>query len=235
MAAAAPLDPLNEVRACLQMVGFGANGNRFITVHNITSMDDFEDMSPEEVEQIIKMYNDCQVGQAVARKVGFLVQKKLKGLLYWYHDKLRRQQPIVAADFDASALRGALNDMKVENASKDAEDVEITVGQIETGMDWWKWKARFIASLENKRDGEGIPLARVIREQKPAGWTVAQATSKIERLIYQATMAGDAYQKANAKVWAELQKHIMEDAVYAWIREYDDTKDGRGGGGNGNL
>ena len=48
-------------------------------------------------------------------------------------------------------------------------------------------------------------------------------------------MAGDAYQKANAKVWAELQKHIMEDAVYAWIREYDDTKDGRGGGGNGNL
>ena len=107
--------------------------------------------------------------------------------------QIRRQLGIVAAEFDVAALRGALNDMKVKDSSKDANEVEITVGQIETGMDWWKWKARFVASLENKKDGEGITLAQVIWEQKPAGWTIAQATSEIKRLIYQACLAGGAY------------------------------------------
>ena len=91
MAAAAPPDPLDDGRACLQVVGFGNNGDRFITVHGITSVDDLEDMTPDEAELIIKMYNDRQVGNnAATRKVGFLVQKKMKGLLYWYHGKLCR-------------------------------------------------------------------------------------------------------------------------------------------------
>ena len=82
MAAAAPPDPLDDVRTCLQVVGFAGHAQRFIDVHNITSMDDFEDMVPDEVEQIIKMYNERQLGNnAAARKVGFLVQKKLKGFL----------------------------------------------------------------------------------------------------------------------------------------------------------
>ena len=137
MAAVVPPDPLEDVRACLQVVGFGNNGDRFITVHGITSMDDTKDMTPDEAELIIKMYNDRQVGNnAATRKVGFLVQKKMKGLLYWYHDKLRRQQPIVAAEFDAAALRSALNDMKVEDSSKDTDEVELVVGQMETGMEW---------------------------------------------------------------------------------------------------
>ena len=107
--------------------------------------------------------------------------------------------------------------------------MEIEVGQIEVDMEWRPWKARFVAAMENKRGSDGIPLARVIRDNKSAGWTVAQATSDLERLIYQAALNGDAYNRDNATVWGELQKYTMEHPFYAWIRSYDDTKDGRGG------
>lgn len=227
-AAAAAIDPLDEVRACLTVAGFGTNHDRFITVHSITGMDDFSFMDPDEVAQIMKMYNDRQTGANSHRKLGFTVLKKLKGFLYWYHDKQRRQQVAVAAEFNAAALSKALGDLKVESTSKDSE-VDMEVGPIEIEMDWWKWKARFVAAMENKTGCDGIPLARVIREQKPTGWTTAQATSDIERLIYQASLTGDAYQRDNATVWAQLQKSTMEHPVYTWIRSFDTTKDGRGG------
>ena len=54
MAAAAPPDPLDDVRTCLQVVGFAGHAQRFIDVHNITSRDNFEDMIPHEVEKIMK-------------------------------------------------------------------------------------------------------------------------------------------------------------------------------------
>ena len=63
------------------MVGFGENDDRFITVYNLTSIDNFGDMLPDEVKQIIKMYNERQVGNAAVREVQFVVQKNLKGLL----------------------------------------------------------------------------------------------------------------------------------------------------------
>ncbi len=110
MAAAVP-DPLDDVRTLLTMVRFGNNHNQFINMHSITSMDDFGFMDPDEVEQIMKICNDRQIGANMNRKLGFTVQKKLKGLLYWYHDRVRRQIAVAAGDFDNHALSKALRDM----------------------------------------------------------------------------------------------------------------------------
>ena len=90
---------------------------------------------------------------------------------------------IIAGDFDADALRKALADLKVEDTTKDTL-VDIDVGTVDLELGWWVWKEKFTSRMENKRGVGGIPLARVIRENKPQGWTVAQATSEVERLIY---------------------------------------------------
>ena len=200
-AAAAPADPLVDVRAVLTVVGLGANVNRFIASIPITSMDDFALMYDDDAKSIMETYNKSQTRN---NNVGFLTQKKLQGFLYWYHDKERRQEPIVAAEFTNAALAEALRAQRVEDSAKDTE-VEIDVGAIDTDLGWWKWKEKLQSKLDNKLGITGIPLRRIIREDKPPGWTVAQATSDIERLIYQASLTGHDFDKDNATIWAELQ------------------------------
>ena len=222
-AAAAPVDPLLGVRAVLTVIGLGANVDRFINSIPLTSMDDFALMHEDEAKSIMETYNKSQTR---AHNVGFLVQKKLQGFLYWYHDKERRQEAIVAADFTNAALTEALRAQRVEDSAKDTE-VEIDVGTIDTELGWWKWKEKLQSKLDNKLGITGIPLRRIIREDKPPGWTVAQATSDIERLIYQASITGHDYDKDNATVWAELQSCTIGSPIYEWIRDCDATKDGR--------
>ena len=132
-------NPLADVTTVLTRVSFGADVNRFIAVHNLTSMDDFELLDPDNAKTILKMYNDRQTGQAGQnRKKGFPVQPKLQGFLYWYHDQKRRQVPIVAANFTQAAMMKAIKAMEVDDSSKET-DVEIEVGQIEVDMEWWPW------------------------------------------------------------------------------------------------
>ncbi len=157
MAAAVP-DLLDNVHTVLTVVGFGNNHNRFINIHRITSMDDFRFMDPDEVEQIMKMYNDRQIGANVNRKLGFMVQKKLQGLLYWYHNRVRRQIAVAAGGFDNNALSKALRDMKVEASNKDNE-VEMEVVSAKIKMEWWKWKTLFVAAMDIKIGYNEIPIA----------------------------------------------------------------------------
>ena len=222
-----PVDPLLEVRAVLTTIGMGAGAGvqRFIDSLNITSMSDFELMHEDEAKSIMEAFNKSHTR---AQNMGYLVTKKLQGFLYWYHDKLRRQEPIIAAEFTNAAMTTAVQAQRVEDSAKDAE-VEITVGPVDTDLGWWQWKEKFQSKMDNKLGITGIPLRRVIREDKPQGWTVAQATSDIERLIYQASLTGPDYTKDNASVWAELQSCTIGSPIYEWLRDCDATKDGRTG------
>ena len=226
-AAAAAPGPLADVRICLGICGLGANVDRFITCHALTSMDDFEFMEPDDVGDITKMYNDRH--RNAAQKIGFPVQKKISGFLYWYHDKIRRQEAIVAADFNVAAMKQAIKDCAADSSEKDTDVVDIEVGKIEVEMGWWDWKEKLTSKLESRKGVNGTPLAYVIRQDKPAGWTVAQATSPIEKLMYQVPLTGTNFVKDNSTVWAELQSHCLGTSTYEWIRQFDASKNGRAG------
>ena len=82
-AAAVPADPLNAVRDVLSVVGFNpASANRFILAHDLSVMDNSEFMPYYDVEQTLKIYNDCQTGNNTNQKIGYPVQRKLQGFLY---------------------------------------------------------------------------------------------------------------------------------------------------------
>ena len=83
-------DPLDDVRAVLLVFGLAPNIDRFITCHGLASMDDFEFIEHNETESVVKMHNDRY--RTTAQKIGFPVQKKIKGFLFWYHDRLCRQE-----------------------------------------------------------------------------------------------------------------------------------------------
>ena len=206
-AAAAAPGLLVDVRLYLGICGLGANTNRFIACHVITSMDDFEFMEPDDVGDITKIYNEQH--RNIAQKIGFPIQKKISGFLYWYHGKVRRQEPIVAADFTMAAMKQAIKDCVAGSNDKDTDAIEIEVGKVEVEMGWWDWKEKLTSKLESRKGANGTPLAYVIRQDKPVGWTVAMATSPIEKLMYQVPLTGTTFVKDNATAWAELQSHCL--------------------------
>ena len=165
--AIAALNPLDDVRLVLGVCGLAPNIDRFIRCHGISSMDDFEYMEHDEVESVVKMHNDRY--RTADQKIGFPVQKRIKGFLYWYHDRIRRQEPIVPADFSVARMKTAIKECAVDTASETAEQIEITVGKIETELLWWDWKERFLCRLNNKKGALKAPIAHVVREDKPPG------------------------------------------------------------------
>ena len=88
-------NPLDDVRTVLTVRGLAPNIDRFVTCHGISSLDDFEFIDHTETELVVKMHNDRY--HTAAQKIGFPVQKKLKGFQFWYPDRLCRQEPIVIA------------------------------------------------------------------------------------------------------------------------------------------
>ena len=80
-------------------------------------MYDFEFMEPDDIGVITKMYNKRHMN--AAQEKGFPVQKKISGFLYWYqHDKIRRQEPIVAADLTMAATKQAIKDCAANSNKK---------------------------------------------------------------------------------------------------------------------
>ena len=188
-------------------------------------MDDFEWMKPDDIESIVKMHNE---GRGMANKLGMPVQKKLLGFLHWYHDKTRRQLPVVAAEFTVDEMRKALVDFESAQSLKSSDATEVEVGKIKTGLEFFDWKEAMVARLESKRGVDGAPLARCIREDKPPGWTTAQAKSELEELIYQLPITGPVFDQDNSLVATEIKSVTLGEPIYEWLRDLLENQDGRG-------
>ena len=142
--------PLDDVRTILGICGLAPNIGRFITCHGITSMDDFEFIEHTETESVVKMHNDRY--RTPIQKIGFPVQKKLKGFLYWYHDRLRRQEPIVAAEFTTARMKTAIRECAIDAAADDTEQVKITVGKSRLSSIGGHGRNDFNAALRIRRE-----------------------------------------------------------------------------------
>ena len=77
-------------------------------------------------------------------------------------------------------MKTVIRECAIDAAADDTEQIKITVGKIETELNWWPWKEIFQCRLENKKGALKDPILHVIREDKPAGWTIAQATNEVK-------------------------------------------------------
>ena len=219
-------DPLDEVRAVLGTCGFGPNADRFITCHNITSIDDLDIWDPDDAKTAIKMYND-RYGTTQNNFLGFTIQVKLQGLLFWIKDETRRQRVPDTDDFTQFVLQQAIKKYKMERDAKDADTATVEVGKVKTDLDWFDWAESFESLCETKQGVENVPISYVIRRDKPADWDPTMAITENERLKYQVALGGDAFIKDNEVVWSLLHNCCVGTPVYDWIREYGERKDGR--------
>ena len=128
----------------------------------MTSLRDFRYITPDDVSDLATQINTGI--RTPANKMGGITQKKMQGFLYWFHDRLNRQQPVAAAMFTADVMDESIEEFISVKANEKADDIEIDVGKVETEMKWWDWKEKFESMLwaikgANKND----PLYYVIR------------------------------------------------------------------------
>ena len=69
-------------------------------------------MQTNEAVNIVKMHNDCY--RSANKKIGFLVQKKLKGFMYWFQHRLCCQAAIIPAKFTTAAMKLSIKLLKIE-------------------------------------------------------------------------------------------------------------------------
>lgn len=228
-AAVAAVDPLDAVRVILQgPLGLTPQGaTRFVNTAGITRMEDFVILQPDDAKETCKRHNEAHTTTTLRQyQLGITHQKKLEGFLYWYHDKRRRQQQIVAAEFTDAVMVESMEKYRAATVEQETEQKELNPGQIETGSGWFGWSERAQSALLGmegcSRQG---PLYRVIREDRPAGWIPPNDTM---RLCYELPLTGISYDQDNRQVWRLLQRWIIKDPIYNWLKEFEATEDGRG-------
>ena len=67
----------------------------------------------------------------MATKFGMPTKRKLQGFLYWYHDQRKRGMIPAAADFDATAMRLAVENFDAEKGGKKMDITELDQGKID--------------------------------------------------------------------------------------------------------
>ena len=134
----------------------------------------------------------------------------------------------MAAEFTLDVMRNAIRQFLVDKNDKDSNEVKINIGKIDTNLGWWTFKEKLSTKLENMLGLDGTPLIYAIAPVKPTGWTVLDAVDDLQRLIYSVCLAGIAFDKDSAKVWAVIQGVTMGTPSYEWICQYDLRKEGHG-------
>ena len=217
------VDPLDDVRMILTTVGCNNNVlDRWIDTHDMRSMRDFKYITPEDVTEFATQTNSGI--RTPANRMGGITQKKLQGFLFWYHDRVKRSQPVDAAMFTVDAMDDAIEEYLSSKANEKSDDIDIEVGKVETEMKWWDWKEQFESMLWAITGAANDPLYYIIRPaMAPHEWP---ADGRLER-TYQVPHAGVTYRRDNTRVWAELQKCCLGTVTYSLIRKHDDTKNGR--------
>ena len=184
-------------------------------------------LHPPDARTTIKRHNEAHTSAANRQfQLGITYEKMFQGWLYWYHDKKKRQQPIIVAQFTEAEMLRCIELERAETVARETETRDLNPGKIDTGPGWFNWCERAesaMLGIEGKSQ-EG-PLYRVIRPAQDAGWVAPNPTVQ---LCYDLALTGPGYDRDNQQAWQLIQKWTIHDPIYNWLKPYELTEDGRG-------
>ena len=150
----------------------------------------------------------------------------LKGLAYWVRDRIARELPLTADEFDGNALREAIEMRGVEKKKKNKDEDIREPEKCETGTGWDEWKESFINYCSQKRSVAGGPLSYIIREHIDIDLYTFR--DEQERKLYQYPHQGNAFLADNRRVAQLLKSSTLTTDAYVYVESSLETMDGRG-------
>jgi hypothetical protein len=228
---AANAEYINLRDIALPVVGLantGAVANRqttqFLTVHGLTSTNDFGRLEPHQAKDLVKTMNSRHPDSSL----GILAQNNLTGLIWHVKDQRRRGLVVDPNDVDEDVLlNGHLAyEAYVQNRDKGENIKSLEKWTDKVDFDDWDRKVTETLSLIYGRNY--CPLAYVIRPDKPIGWDpLIDATTDYECLMYQLALNGPAFDRDNEAVFSYIQLAVLQTLAENWIFDAVPGRDGR--------
>ena len=200
-----------------QLVALGAQG--------ILNIDDLAMLTKDNIRDIGKrIYDEGNVPFPI------LLTQKLVVIHFWRRRLANSGQPINLAEINNQFIITQSEAYQLYNENKKSKRSTETVVKPDKFMYASKWRVfhdLVKAYLQNVSGSNGIPLAYVIRSQA-IPTPGATYSNEIEARIASAPLSGVAYSNDNHSVHGIILSLVLDGPGYAFIREHDDTKDGRG-------
>jgi hypothetical protein len=185
------------------------------------------------LEDLATLVNDKDVDEMAKRMaartlaggrvdLGTIVIQKLKTLVWWVDDQMKRGITPLAADFTVEVMNQAAIDKRLRKELAEREPTTKDLGKFDPD-DFDTYEDAFINLLKQKYGVLKEPLAYVVRpEEVPEEFETAE-----ERRMFQLPLEGNAFELDNLTVYRELKTFLINSPGWAWIESFDKSEDGR--------
>jgi hypothetical protein len=96
--------------------------------------------------------------------IGYALVRKLKGLIYWVKDHLRRGITPDDEDWTLEVCKSSIQAMDIEE-ERNKEDTKIDPPGKLKAADWLQWELKLVNFLQSMHGTSGVPLHYVIRKE----------------------------------------------------------------------
>jgi len=214
-----------EVHAVLQVCGITNVAQRNLLIQNegFQTLEDISDMEgDQDVLELSKRSGTRTVGDGRVL-LSTVTIKRLQGLVWWIHDRIKHQRPLVAADFTPDVMRMAMTRKRYEKQMSEATPPAVKdLGKFNPD-DFDVQEDSFLNLLSQTPGVQKVNLRYVVRSAiVPAVF----ANVEQERL-YQLPLQGDGFDQDNIKVYRLLKSFLVESPGWPWIEPFDTAENGR--------
>ena len=233
LAVEATLAPAQQnVRQCLNWIGFIAVQRARVCEDSFQDLDDFLSRSEKDIRTLEERF--ARRTPAAARVVfGQRKTKLLIAMTHWVKDFRRIDlSPTIAglneASFIALLNKAARRDEVRQEEIKSSEAVlqEASPGPLETESKWHEWEQAMENYLSSTYGVDGVPLSYVIRDNDAPDRMTA-FTDFNERAIACAPLSGAAFDADKRRVHQLMVSFTQGQLSEDWIKPVKRLKNGR--------
>ena len=212
-----------ELRDCLIRVGWGVNQCDAIIAEGFNTLDDLGEMVLKDISYICTTISKLPNNRGGVR-IGYGLIRRLKGLVWWVKDHLRRGLTPDETDWTLATCKDAIDFMDMEEARGEEDNKIEPPGKLKES-DWVQWELKLTNFLQNMYGNSGVPLHYVIRKDLPDGHVFANDE---ERLVHECPLNGLVFDEDNRKVFGVIKQAVADTQNWDWIKRLNRAQDGRG-------
>lgn len=228
------------LNAVFVRLGFHADACALILDEGYDTFESLGELEDKDIDQMIsklsKLYapnHALPVAQDPNRNRRFTTRAVLnfKAMTYWIREQKRIGGSVTPGDFTDAVLA------TVKQRIRDNALLDKSLGQndlpkppmLKDWSEWPKFKNLFTTYVGQIRGVALCPITYVIRETPEVTNEVRNAVyvSDTERLIRCTLLEGHWYRQDNMRFWNEMKSYLIDGPGWAFVQQYDRTKDGR--------
>jgi hypothetical protein len=211
------------VHLCLTRIGFNTEALRnAIVSEGFTSINDLGDIRVKDVEDMCKKISGISNARGGVR-IGLVLVRRLKGLVYWVKDHLRRSQTPDGDNWNLDVCKTYIAAMDIERSCQDDDSKIDPPGKLKS-HEWLQWDLKLINFLQSMAGTSGIPLSYVIRKDVDEDY---EFENDMEQLIHACPLQGAVFDEDNRKVFGIIKQSVADTPNWDWIKTLNRLQDGR--------